>query len=158
MGALIFQFGGEKEQPMNRYRSIAAMGLIGLGLLVAGCGGSSSGSEPTPAAVVEEIEGTDTSRIILTEKAAQRLQIKTAAVQAGEGTQTVIPYSAVAYEPNGDTFAYVNPEPLTFVRHPIVVDRVDGDSAILTEGPKPGAMVATVGVAELFGTEIGIGQ
>jgi hypothetical protein len=134
------------------------VGLIGLGLIAAGCGGSGSSSEPTPAAVVEEIEGSDASKIILTEKAAKRIQLATAAVAAGEGTQLVIPYSAVAYEPNGDAFLYVNTEPLTFVRQAIVVDQIDGDTAILSQGPEPGVMVATVGVAELFGVETGIGQ
>ena len=68
---------------------------------------------------VEPVEGTDLSRITLTADAAERLDIQTAPVEAaGEGAQqrTVIPYSAVFYESNGETWAYTNPEPLTFVR------------------------------------------
>jgi len=128
-------------------------------LLVAGCGGKSAGDEEASGpATVEEIAGTDLSRITLTPKAVERLDIQTAAVRSATGKQTVIPYSAVFYEANGDTWAYVSPKPLTFVRQRIVVEHIDGAQAVLSEGPTPGTKVATVGVAELFGAESGLGQ
>jgi hypothetical protein len=37
----------------------------------------------------------------------------------------------------------------------VFVDRVVGDMAALTSGPKPGAKVVSEGAAELFGTEFG---
>jgi hypothetical protein len=126
--------------------------------LVAGCGGGSSqASEDSGPAYVEAIEGTDVSRVTLTEKAAKRLAIETAAVKK-IGGGTVIPYSAVLYSPTGETWAYVSPKPLTFVRQEIVVDRIAGDKAYLSKGPSTGAKVATVGVAELHGAETGLGQ
>jgi hypothetical protein len=106
--------------------------------------------------VVEEVGTTGLNRITLTEKAAQRLDIQTAAVEQN-GERTIIPYAALLYSPNGDTWTYVNPEGLTFVREAIVVDRIDGDRALLTKGPEPGTKVATVGVQELYGSETGIG-
>jgi hypothetical protein len=47
---------------------------------------------------------------------------------------------------------------MTFLRHAIVVDRIVGNKAYLTKGPAAGAKVATVGVAELYGAESGLGQ
>jgi hypothetical protein len=77
----------------------------------------------------------------------------------GSGAQRlVVPYGAVIYDLHGETWVYTNPEPLVFVRHPIRVDYIEGDLAVLLEGPPAGTEVATVGVAELFGTEFGVGK
>jgi hypothetical protein len=38
------------------------------------------------------------------------------------------------------------------------VRAVVGKDAVLESGPAPGAKVVTVGVAELFGTEFGVGK
>jgi hypothetical protein len=43
------------------------------------------------------------------------------------------------------------------VRQRVGVARIDGDLAILGSGPAPGTAVVTVGVAELLGTELGVG-
>lgn len=132
--------------------------LIALPLLLVGCGGGSSlASEDSGPAYVEAIEGSDLSTVTVTKKAAERLAIETATVKKN-GAGMVIPYSAVLYSPTGETWAYVSPKSLTFVRHAIVVDRIEGDKAYLSEGPTAGAKVATVGVAELYGAESGLGQ
>jgi hypothetical protein len=57
------------------------------------------------------------------------------------------------YDPKGGTWTFTNPQPLVFVRHKIVVDRVEGDRVILSEGPPAGTVVVTVGAAELMGAE-----
>jgi hypothetical protein len=111
---------------------------------------------------VEAVAGTDDlHRVILTAEAAERLDVQTVPVGEGEGEgmkqRTVVPYAAVLYETNGETWAYTSPEPLTFVRHRIVVESIDGDRAVLSEGPPAGTEVVTVGVAELFGAEYGVG-
>jgi hypothetical protein len=129
-----------------------------LPLLLTACGGSSgSAEEASGPATVELIEGTDISRITLTAKAVERLDIQTTAVEKS-GAGKVIPYSAVLYSPNGETWTYVSSKPMTFLRHAIVVDRIVGNKAYLTKGPAAGAKVATVGVAELYGAESGLGQ
>ena len=112
-------------------------------------------------AVVEQIEDSDLSRVILSERAAARLQIQTEAVRTEQvnGAPTlVIPFSAVYYAPTGEAWVYTNPEPLTYVRHSITVDRVEGELTYLTDGPPAQTEVVTVGVAELYGTESGIGH
>lgn len=132
--------------------------LIGAALLATGCGGNSSESnDAVGPATVYEVDGSDVSRIELTEKAAERLDVQTAAVEKN-GDGMVIPYSAVLYSPNGETWAYVSPTPLTFIREAIVIDHIQGNQAFLTAGPKAGTKVATVGVAELYGAESGLGQ
>jgi hypothetical protein len=117
-----------------------------------------SAAEP---AKVEHVEGSEVSRLTLTAKAAERLGIQTKPVLTGRvaGKQrSVIPYSAVLYDANGDTWVYVTSEPLTYVRERIAVDFIQRSQAVLTDGPAPGTAVVTVGAAELHGTETGVGH
>lgn len=118
-------------------------------------------STSSPPARVERIGGTDFSRVILTAQAAKRLDIETAPVRDAQvrgKLRKVVPYAAVFYDLNGATWVYTNPEPLTFVRASINVDYIDGDLAVLSEGPPSGTEVVTVGSPELYGTEFGVGQ
>lgn len=142
---------------MKWLRWFLPLALIGGTLLVAGCGGGESESEASGPATIYEIDGSDVSRVELTAEAAKRLDVQTARV-ARDGATTSIPYAAVLYSPTGETWAYVSPTPLSFVREAIVVDRIEGDTAFLSRGPKPGTKVATVGVAELYGAESGLGE
>jgi hypothetical protein len=71
--------------------------------------------------------------------------------------QKVIPYAAVLYDLQGETWVYTRPEPLVYVRAPVIVDYIDGDVAVLSEGPPAGTQVVTAGASELFGAESGIG-
>jgi hypothetical protein len=80
------------------------------------------------------------------------------AMSSGEAQRKIVPYAAVLYGVNGETWVYGNPEPLVFVRLPITVDYVDGDLAVLLEGPEVGTPVVTLGAAELFGTETGVSK
>lgn len=70
----------------------------------------------------------------------------------------VVPYAAVLYGLRGETWTFVRTEPLVFVRQPITVEYIQGDLAVLTDGPAAGTAVVTVGGAELFGIETGIGK
>jgi hypothetical protein len=74
------------------------------------------------------------------------------------GQQSVVPYSAVIYGLHGETWAYINPEPLTFIRHTIIIDYIEGGQAFLLDGPPAGTKVVTVGVAELYGADTGVGK
>jgi hypothetical protein len=122
-------------------------------------------------ATVEPVEGSELSRVLLSARAAERLGIETAAVRdtqvtfmpaslstAGPAQWRAIPYSAVLYDPNGNTWTYTSPDSLVFVRHPISVEYIEGDVAVLSSGPPAGMSVVTVGAAELFGTEFGVGH
>jgi len=225
--------------------------LVIAGLLLSACTQEPDASSKIEPATIEQIPGTDLSRVVLTEKAAERIDIQTVQVRdeqvvrkrtfggrvvdtdagvlvrvalnesdlhkvdrsqpvivrplapgadgwialvvaapdpeeasralyclvdatqssfaldervyvevsmSASGTQQkVIPYAAVLYDTHGGTWAYTRLEPLTFVRHPIVVDYIEGDLAVLSEGPPAGAEVVTAGAGELFGAESGIG-
>ena len=108
-------------------------------------------------ATVEEI-GADETRIILTEQAAERLSIETAPVERAGG-QAVVPSGALMLDPAGVYWVYTNPSPLVFVPQQVTLDREDDNGlAYLVEGPPPGADVVTLGAAELYGVEHGIGH
>ena len=129
--------------------------VIAAAVFAACCGSSGSKEEVGDAqpAKVTPIKGTDLSTVTLSADAAKRLGIATAAV-AGQGSdRKVIPYSAVIYSPDGHTFTYTSPKPLTFVRAPVRVTDIRGDKAYLSAGPPAGTAVVTVGSQELFGTE-----
>jgi multidrug efflux pump subunit AcrA (membrane-fusion protein) len=139
----------------NGRRWIAGLVIIP-GLLLSAC--SAVGGEEEALhdpATLEPIAGSDVSSVTLTGEAAVRLDIEAAPV-LDAGSATVIPYAAVYYTANGDTWTYTNPEPLTFVRVPIVVDHIRGDRVFLSEGPPSGTEVVTQGAAELYGTETGV--
>ena len=44
------------------------------------------------------------------------------------------------------------------MRHPVTGEYIEGDRAILLDGPPVGTNVVTVGVAELYGADTGIGK
>ncbi len=79
-------------------------------------------------------------------------------LSAQETLHKVVPYAAVLYGVHGETWVYTNPERLVFERQPIVIDYIEGDLALLSEGPEVGTAVVTVGAAELFGTETGVSK
>lgn len=118
-------------------------------------------SRAEPAKLVK-VAGSDLKKIVLSARAAERLGIVTVAVRQEAAPDSVavrqiIPYSAVVYDPQGQTWTYTNPERLTYVRHRIAVLDIDRDTALLSEGPPPGTPVVTVGAAELFGIEYEVG-
>lgn len=148
-------------------RSMVATALVTVSLALFGCGSpaADTADEAEEPAVVEKIEGAgDLHRITLTTRAAERLGIATIEVApTAAGGRSQIPYSSVFYDAKGDAWAYVaDGESRTFVRHAITVADIvadaAGDFAILAEGPGPGTLVVSVGVAELFGAEFEVGH
>jgi hypothetical protein len=134
--------------------TVAVLGLLVISLLVTSCGGTAGEEEAAEPAVSEPVEGTDLIRVTLTAEAAKRLGVQTAKVRSNAG-RAVIPYDAVLYDPNGDTWTYTNPKPLVFERADISVARFDGSSAILAKGPLIGTAIVTVGATEIWGVEYG---
>ena len=121
------------------------------------CSEASSGYDYETAthhvpAKLEPIKGTDVQRVIFDAVAAKRVGLKTAQIRQN-GQEMVIPYDAVIYGADGNTYAYTSPEPLTYVRQEISIDNVVGDSVMLSDGPPAGTEVVTIGAAEVYGTE-----
>lgn len=128
---------------------------------LAGCGRQAASHETVEPAHVEHIDGSDLSRLTLTDKAMERLDIRLGAVseeRIGPSLRKVVPYGAVIYDPQGHTWVYTSPERNTFVRAPIDVDRINNDMAILNDGPSVGTQVASVGGGLLYGTEFEVGH
>ena len=139
--------------------------LLLAALSIVACQEKESPHHKIEPAHVEHIEGSELSHLTLTEKAVERIGIKTTAVSeemiahSEAQLRMVVPYSAVIYDIQGRTWVYTNPEPLNFVRHEIKVDFVEGGSkAVLLEGPPVGTKVVIVGAAELYGTEYEVGH
>ncbi len=135
--------------------------LVLAAFLLAACGPSNipvTGKiEPSK---VEPIEGSKFGRLILTEKAVQRLDIQTAQVEMREmnSQHLAVPYAAVMYGLEGDAWVYTNPEPQVYIREAIVIDYIDGDWVALDEGPEVGTPVVTVGASLLYGAEVGVSK
>jgi len=113
--------------------------------------------EEAGPAHVEHLKGDEPTRVTLTEEAAKRIDIQTAKVEdmTMHGVQRlVIPYAAILYDTNGETWVYTSPEPFVYVRHRIVVDYIEDELAVLSDGPAPGIAVVTVGATELNGAEL----
>jgi hypothetical protein len=148
-----------------RRRSWIVAGFVVAGLALAGCDAGPTesaqhGEEDKPAQVLP-IQGTDTSQVVLSSRAAERIGVKTEPVRevvaSGTTTRTLaVPVTALVYDRTGATWVYTSTEPRTYVRHPVTVARVESNLALLLSGPAPGTAVTTVGAAELLGAEYGV--
>lgn len=138
---------------MKHINRLFLVAVIFAGLLLSACGGGPPAPEKIVPSKLEPIEGTDLSKVILTEKAAERIGVETVSASG-----TTVPYAAVIYDIEGNTWIYTNPEPLTFVREQIVIDYIEGDTAFLLESLPGELNVVTVGVAEIYGTETGVSK
>ena len=149
---------------MNRLDRWFAIGMIAALPQMSGCDKpAGAAAEHEHPATVEKIDGSELSRVTLTEHAIQRLDVQTAATTEEESPRTkssqmAVPYSALLYDPQGNTWVYTSPQPRTFVREKVEVDYIQNDVVYLKSGPAPGTNIATVGVAELYGTEFTVGH
>ncbi len=75
----------------------------------------------------------------------------------------IIPTSALLYDIYGGTWVYVQQSIAAdghtkYARNRVLLEWVDGQEAIVSQGPAIGELVVTDGAAELFGTEFGAGK
>jgi hypothetical protein len=136
--------------------------VVGLGLTACTKADSDEPGGAQPAST-EAIQGSDVSRVTLSPAAARRLDVQTAPITAmkrgrGGHGESVVPYAAVLYDPNGETWVYTSAGALSFVRASISVDRITGGEAIVSSGPPVGTEVVTVGAPELLGVEYEVGE
>jgi hypothetical protein len=148
---------------MKRLNQLVALGCLAMVPFVAGCQEQAAQAEHEHPASVEHVPGSDISKVTITEPAMKRLDIRTGTVTEeksprSEKTQTAVPYSSLIYDPQGKTWVYTSPQDRVFVRQEVEVDFIQGDLVYLAKGPEVGTNVATVGVAELYGTEFAVGH
>ena len=147
---------------MERKGRGLAMAALITGLLPA-CQRTHEAAEHIKPAHVEHIEGEEVSRVTLTEKAAERLAValdvvRDQRVSRSNSVRRVVPYAALLYDVTGRTWVYTSPDSLVFVRREVVVEYIEGDLAVLTDGPPAGTRVVTLGATELHGAEFEIGH
>jgi ABC-type oligopeptide transport system substrate-binding subunit len=127
-----------------------------LALALAGCTEVEefeSTNEPTS---VQPVKGQDDiQQVTFTADAARRVDLQTSTVRA-TGRLTSIPYAALIYNEDGDTYTYVNRKPLVFVRVLIAVDHIGDGRVVLKHGPPLGTRIVTTGAAEVYSAEFGV--
>jgi hypothetical protein len=129
----------------------AMVAMLAAAVAVTGCKQGKVAEVHHPAKL-EKSDQEGIMRVRLEAKAAERLGLQTAPVRQ-EGDKLVVPYGAIMYDTKGTTWTFTNPEPLVYVRHKVMVQGIEGDRVILTDGPPAGTNVVTVGAAELMGAE-----
>lgn len=140
--------------------SVTVLAAITVG--ASGCSeaGASNEESPDTAVTVEENGEDQPARLTVSERAEQRLGLRTEPVrpltgQAGGATE-VIAYSAVVYDADGKSWTFSAPSPRTYIRVPIVISSIAGQTVQLKSGPPVGTQVVVVGAPELVGAEAGI--
>lgn len=143
----------------------AALAVIA-GLVLSGCSGTAVGSGAEKPAKVEAVSGAEAKKVVLTEQAVTRLGIETgtvatATVTGADGApadRTTVPYSALLYDVNGNTWVFEVVDQRSFLRKRVNVENIDDETVIMTSGPVAGTTIVTVGAAVLYGTELGTGS
>lgn len=144
-----------------RRRPMASAACAALLFLLPACAQPSAvavSAHEAPA-TVEKNATTGIARITLSQRAIDRLELRTdAAAPAPGGAGVVIPYAALLYDAQGKTWVYVNPSPRVYERQAVTVAKVEAGSVTASAGPAPGTALVTVGAAELFGAEFNTGK
>lgn len=140
---------------MRDRRWALALAVGALSALPAGCA-TVEAKEHEPFPAVEIVDGAEDSApktLTLTADAVRRLELVTVAV-ADPGA---VPYAAVVYDKKGAPWVYSSPRDRTFIRLPVTIERVEGDTARLSAGPPAGTLIVTRAAIKLYGAENGVG-
>lgn len=143
---------------MRRTKLFSAALLPGLLLALTACRGGDAAVTHIEPVELEAVADTELYRLTLTDRAIERLDVQTAEVRRVVKGLPRMPYSALIYDLEGDTWAYANPEPNVYVRQPVIVAKIQNDHVSLAAGPEVGTKVVSVAAAELYGAETGIGK
>ena len=125
---------------------------------LAGCASSASSAAQSPTSKLVTLPGTATPGVVLTPLGAQRIGLETAPVSAGPGGAATFPDAALLYEPNGQTAVYVSAGTLTYTRHFVKVDAINGGQVTVASGVTLGERVVTNGAEELLGVQNSVGE
>ena len=110
--------------------------------------------EPQPAVTITDGEDESAPKALtLTPDAVRRLELLTVVVD----NPASVPYSAVVYDKTGEPWVYTNPRDRTFIRVPVKIERVEGETATVSAGPPAGTRIVTRAVIKLYGAENGVG-
>ena len=134
--------------------------VTSLTLLVGACARSAEPEAATDEGLahLEDIAGSDVKRITMSEDAVERIGVQTVPVAAADGGRIKVPSATLLYDQTGRTWVFTEPEHDVFVREEVEIIGTNGEDTILSSGPTAETPVVTVGVAELYGTELGVGD
>ena len=132
------------------------MACVALTLLVGGCAEiEEDETETYQPAHLAPVEGSKLKVVTFTPLAAEQVQLATEKATR-QGRHTAVSHAALIYDGQGKPWVYTVTKPLTYLRAPIVVDRVDDDRVLISRGLAPGTEVVTVGATEVYGAELDI--
>jgi hypothetical protein len=134
----------------------AVAGVVGVSKLGYPTIGEYPEGSAEEAGKVEPVAGSDLPHVVLSADAVQKIGLQVVPVASGPAPQMSIPYSAVFYDPSGETWVYVGVEDLVFTRQHITVASINAKNALLSAGPPVGTKVVAVGSAQLYGIEVGV--
>ncbi len=130
--------------------------MLAATLGLAGCAEAPTSSTTSyEPASVESTTPDGPKKVVFTEEAAARLDLRTSRV-AARGERLVVDYAALVYDKAGDPWLFTVVAPRSFRRAPVEVERIEGSRVLLRRGPEPGTEVVTQGAAEVWGAELGI--
>jgi hypothetical protein len=133
-----------------------ALALVAGALTLGGCTQVEEFESTYSPTSVKPVKGQDDiQQVTFTADAARRAGLQTATV-GGSGRETSIPYAALIYNEEGNTYTYVSRTPLVYVRVPIRVDHIANGRVVLRHGPRIGTRVVTTGAAEVYSAEFGV--
>ncbi len=148
---------------MKNSNLTAAACLLVAGMALAACQPHKVAHVADHPVKVEAIEGMAANRVTMTERAIERIDLKTDAVREQKVSRStslrkVVLTSALIYDPKGQAWVYTSPEPRTFVKHKVDVEYVEGELAVLSDGPPTGTVVVSTAAAEVYGADSGVGH
>jgi hypothetical protein len=133
-----------------------ALALVAGTLALGGCTQVEEFESTYSPTSVKPVKGQDDiQQVTFTADAARRAGLQTATVR-GSGRETSIPYAALIYNEEGNTYTYVSRTPLVYVRVLIRVDHIANGRVVLRHGPRIGTRVVTTGAAEVYSAEFGV--
>jgi hypothetical protein len=138
---------------LPRPRVFAGATLVVMSLAIAGCQEVPSNLVESEPFELQAVKGTDLNRVKIEDKVAERIDLATVEVRPFGKNRKVVPHAALIYNPDGKVFVYTRPEPQTYLRAAVAVERAAGDQVVLSKGPPNGTIIVTVGAAELLATE-----
>ena len=130
----------------------AGLALLASGLVLGACSEVESNLRENQPYEVIGPEEAAIKTVKMEDATAALLPVRTTTVRR-KGDRKVVSHNAVIYNPDGEAFVYTKPKAETYIREPIEIVRVNGDDAVLSDGPRTGTTIVTTGSAELLATE-----
>lgn len=140
----------------NRWMIAIAAAVLPL----AGCNGGSATAmkvEPPNAAAAAKQGPGGVMQITLKDIETKHLGIEFAVV-TNTGDRLTMPYNALLYDPLGGEWAFSSSEANVYVRTPLKVEAIEGETVFLAKGPPAGTKLVTSGATELYGIEFGVSK